>query len=377
MSPKVRPASPPSPEAREHLLDIIRSTDEPLPARSLARLLVPPHRITTANLGPILEEYVAAGCLYRLPPASARGAPRYWDRDATALLRAAALQVVRQSDRPNTARELLALLGVSFKVKEPELTEALNEHVVSSAVHTIPAATAKGKPRYWHRNATEFARLEFLKVLEAKGPQSQAKLRKAVNGFSESQFQQIVNGALEARILWRHPPLGKSKLELIGKAPPSPDRYLRDVGTQLAKIIAQLQAANVPREELRRSVVQLVEAAGIEFTAGRDFNRDGKALRAAPTVDLIGLMRCLEPGADRGALVGARELRRAAQLDKQSFDDAVVELARQGRLSLHRHDYAASLSQTERDELVADGAGTYYVGMALRFGGGPFESAAN
>jgi hypothetical protein len=53
-------------------------------------------------------------------------------------------------------------------------------------------------------------------------------------------------------------------------------------------------------------------------------------------------------------------------LEKQLFDRAVLELARQGRLSLHRHDFPSSLSPAERDELVTDGAGAYYVGMALR-----------
>ena len=79
-------------------------------------------------------------------------------------------------------------------------------------------------------------------------------------------------------------------------------------------------------------------------------------------------MRQIEPGADNGALVAARNLRRAAKLDKHEFDRAVLELARNGRLTLHRHDFATSLSATERDELVSDGEGTFYVGMALRRG---------
>jgi glycosyltransferase A (GT-A) superfamily protein (DUF2064 family) len=104
-----------------------------------------------------------------------------------------------------------------------------------------------------------------------------------------------------------------------------------------------------------------MEATGISFGSAAPCPVDG-------SVDLIALMRLIEPGANRGALVGARDLRRAAKLEKQSFDRAVMELARQGRLSLHRHDYATSLSAAERDELVTDGAGTYYVGMALRNG---------
>lgn len=374
MPAKTRTARLPSPEARDHLWQVIRSSTEPLTVKALARLLLPPHKMTTAELGTILDEDVAVGRLYRLPPASARGAPRYWDRDAAALIRLAAWEAVRRSERPRTARELLRDLGISFKIKEPELSRALNEQVASGAIHAVAPATAKGKPRFWHRHALEFGKLEILNLLEAKGAQTAAALKKTVKGFSESQFQEIIQSAIDSGVLWRHPPIGKSKHELLGKKPPSPEPYLRDVGTQLTKVIAQLQAAQVPDEELRRSVVQLLEAAGIAFAAGPEAKRDGQSDCATKSVDLIALMRRLEPGADRGALVGARDLRRAARLEKSLFDQAILELARQGRLSLHRHDYATSLSSTQRDDLVTDGAGTYYVGMAIRSGGEAYSA---
>jgi hypothetical protein len=77
-------------------------------------------------------------------------------------------------------------------------------------------------------------------------------------------------------------------------------------------------------------------------------------------------MKQVEPGAQHGALVTSRELRRAARLNKADFDALALELARQGRLVLHRHDFASSLSPEEKDELVSDGQGNYYVGLALR-----------
>ena len=370
MAAQTRTTRPPAPEACENLLQVIRSTAEPITATALARLLAPPHRIAAAALVPILDEYAAAGRLHVLPPATARGAPRYWDRDATSLIQSAAQAAVQQAERPGTARELSGRLGLPFKITEPELVPILNELVESGAIHAIAPATAKGKPRYWRGDGLEFGRLEILQHLEASGALPEARLRKAIKGLSDAQFRQIIQSAIDAREMWRHPPLGKSKHELLGKSPPSPEPYLRDVGDQLAQVVAQLKAAQVPLEVLRRSVVQLLESAGIEFAARSQAARGAASLAEPPSVDLIGMMRRLEPGADRGALVGSRDLRRAAQLDKFPFDQAVLELARQGRLSLHRHDYAASLSPAERDDLVTDGAGTYYVGMALRHGAG-------
>jgi hypothetical protein len=85
-------------------------------------------------------------------------------------------------------------------------------------------------------------------------------------------------------------------------------------------------------------------------------------------VDLVRLMRQLDAGADRGALVTARVLRGAAGLPKKQFDELALQLSRAGRIVLHRHDFASSLSVVERDELVTDGEGQYFVGMALRTG---------
>jgi len=356
---------PPSPEVREELLTAIRSSAQPLEATQIAKLFTGARKLSRADVASILEECLSTGILRQAPPKTPKGKPRYWDRDARELSRAAALQAIRNSQRPLTAREVLRRLVAPLKFKEAELTQFLDEFVSTRVVHAIPAAAAKGKPRYWHRDALEFGRLEILAALEAKGPQAEAQLRKIVKGLSDAEFQQIVQRAVAECQIWRHPPLGKSKKELFGRRPPSPEPYLREIAAQLAAIVSDLAAARVSPDDLRRALVQLVEAAGVRLVAPGVAGRDGAPERPA-AVDLIGLMRRIEPGADRGALIGSRDLRRAAQLEKASFDRTVLQLAREGRLSLHRHDFAASLTPAERDELVTDGAGTYYIGMALR-----------
>ncbi|MGH8582295.1 MAG: hypothetical protein ACREWG_05810 [Gammaproteobacteria bacterium] len=70
----------------------------------------------------------------------------------------------------------------------------------------------------------------------------------------------------------------------------------------------------------------------------------------------------------RGGLVSVRELRQTLKLaaeDKPGFDQAVLELARQGRVWLYRHDYPASLTQGEREALVSDGR-NFYNGISVR-----------
>jgi hypothetical protein len=71
----------------------------------------------------------------------------------------------------------------------------------------------------------------------------------------------------------------------------------------------------------------------------------------------------LQPPGQKRALVSIRELRRSMNLPKKDFDRAVLSLASQGKVALHHHDFPTSLSEAEREALVQDERGTYYVGI--------------
>ena len=264
-----------------------------------------------------------------------------------------------------TASQLSKLLVAPHKLSEAKLMPILDEFVAASTLQTFSPKSAKGKRRYWDRDISELGRTLIAAALDKKGPQSAADLRKAAKQLNDADFQSVFQGLIDSRALIEHPPLPKKKSGLFGNRPPSPEPYLKAIGLQLTKAVSQLTSANVSREELHRALVQLVEATGVPFSATSP-ERNGELPRRGPVVDLVSLMKRIEPAAENGALVAARELRRAANLEKPQFDQAVLDLARQGRLMLHRHDFAAGLSTSERDELVTDGAGTYYVGMALR-----------
>ena len=65
----------------------------------------------------------------------------------------------------------------------------------------------------------------------------------------------------------------------------------------------------------------------------------------------------------------SRDLRRSMDfqnVEKSSFDQAVLRLADQGKVALHRHDFPAGLSTEDCAELVTDATGDFYVGIALR-----------
>lgn len=275
-------------------------------------------------------------------------------------------QQIQQTSEPVTAGQIAKLLAPPHKLSEAKVTPILDEFVAAARLQLFPPKTAKGKSRYWDRDQNEFARSLILETLDKKGSLAKTDLRKAVKQLTEELFLNAFQGLLDTQKLFEHPPLPKKKTSLFGNRPPAPEPYLNDLGGQLSKIVAQLRGASVPVEVLRRALVQLVESTGVPFGEGATVTRSAALPLQELNVDLIALMRSIEPAADSGALVAARELRRAARIDKMPFDQEILALARQGRLMLHRHDFASGLSQAERDELVTDGAGTYYVGMALR-----------
>lgn len=279
--------------------------------------------------------------------------------------KAEVLKVISRTSEPLVAKKISALLVAPFKISPTVLVPILDEYVVSGQLHAFPPATAKGQPRYWDRDLTEFGRVLMVGLIEKKGPQPRSKLKTAAKGLDEARFQTAVQSLLDSHRVYEHPPLGKSKVVAFGLRPPAPAAYLKEIGLQLARVIHQLSAVGVTTSDLSDAVDQLFSQAGLKRDS-IDARTTAIDSQADLELELLGLIRQIEPGAEQGALVTARELRRVANREKSCFDQAVLTLARKGLLMLHRHDYPSGLSPFERDDLVTDGAGTYYVGMALR-----------
>ena len=361
MAKQKSPTPPPTAEAREQVLVKVREATEPMDARTLAKRLEPPFQIAVKDLTPVLDDFVSTGVLIRYPGKTAKGAARYWDRDLNTIGRDAALTALKLAELPVTAKDLATQLTGPVKFAEKELTPILEQAASSGQLHRFPPTTAKGKAKYWGHDLLEYGRRLALRTLQSKGPLAVIKLQASLKELDKNQFDQVFRTLREAKSIFPHPPV-KSGPELFGIHPPAPEAYLKIVQAELMKTVQKLRDASVPLEALRRAIVQIVEAVGIPFSA----STSGAKIFDTPTVDLISLMHRLEPGASRGALVGARDLRRAAGLPKAAFDQAIFSLAKAGQVSLHKHDYPASLTETEREELITDGHGQYFIGVALR-----------
>jgi hypothetical protein len=120
-----------------------------------------------------------------------------------------------------------------------------------------------------------------------------------------------------------------------------------------AFLVEQLAALSKPSAQIR--------APGVSDSV--EARARGRSMAVAHARVLNALCE-LERESPRGALLSVRELRTRSGLDKPSFDRAALALAGQGRVSLHAHDHAAGLTESERRALIEDERGVHYVGIA-------------
>jgi hypothetical protein len=204
-------------------------------------------------------------------------------------------------------------------------------------------------------------------VLAQQGPLTHEALKLAVKQEAPGHERLLpawIRDALKTRRLFEHAPRGREKKKRFGLEP--------DVRRQLAKTLRTLgqEMAKASALGVRPEQVLEVLAADLGVAVPHAATSESPPPSSrAPERDqslVLSALEALTRECAPGALLSVRDLRARAGLDKMRFDAAVVALAHSGHAMVHHHDYPFSLSEAERDALVRDEHGTYYVGIALR-----------
>lgn len=169
-------------------------------------------------------------------------------------------------------------------------------------------------------------------------------------------FKRATNGA----VLYEQSPLPRSKAKRFGREPEPVDvaALLSPVIKSLRATLRKLDAKRVPRQRVREVLLAALESSGADRHANGEKDDDRSRFVAA-----LDRLAADDPAT---ALLSIRALRRRLSLDKKAFDDLALDLAHEGVVELHFHDYPASLPDSERAELVVDAKGTHYVGITPR-----------
>ncbi len=275
------------------------------------------------------------------------------------------LKALEQAEEPVTASKLQKDLAGPFKRSAEQIGQVLEELVAQGRVHRFAPYRVKA-PRYWIHDGEHYARTAILRSL-ARQPLTAPALIRGLQaalkgGCSPERLRKILDEMQQDGQAHKLPKYVRSRTQYFSARPPDPRDYLNDA---LAEIYNRLEKVGISREQ--------VNAAALELLQPEPAPSPPRAESGLPDeeIDQIVLdgVRQLTPNEAGRALVSLRELRRSLESrlpDKSRFDDAVLRLAEQERVDLHRHDFPSSLSEDERLGMVPDGRGSYFIGLALR-----------
>lgn len=287
------------------------------------------------------------------------------------------LEVVRKAiekaGAPLSATKLNGMLPKSLRQGAKKLHDFLEGQTTRGVLHRY----AKGKSVAFGLEAPEaFARQA---VLDAAGdePESWTNLKKrptlkaAAACLAAKSLDAARDGLRREKRIFEWPKTGTSKAGRLARRPVDPKDYLAQSGfvdNALKAIKAALKKdlGALSKFGLDDGQVQSAAMAMLVERLGTDTQPP-----YAPDMATLFLDRMIEedPASAGGAPIPLRNLRRALAFqfpEKAAFDQAVLALAREGVMALHRYDYPAGLTDDERDELVSDGQGGFYLAISRR-----------
>lgn len=270
-------------------------------------------------------------------------------------------------ERAALAREMVStipgLRGRDLKKKLPkplqsqhaELLETLRELAATGGLFRY--VTARDE-RFF--SADPLATLDRVvpEILARNGPLDATAIRRALATSApghEEPFAEWLKRAPARRLIFEHASAPKARAKRYGHTPDL-RRLLAKVLVELRKAVPTIDAHGVPREQIADT---LLGDLGLPIRSeGSPAASDRDVLEAA--------LAALAANDRPGTLLLVKDLRARTPLDKARFDRAALSLAEAGRAVLHHHDSPAALPERERDHLIADGRGTFYVGVAPR-----------
>lgn len=204
---------------------------------------------------------------------------------------------------------------------------------------------------WWHLGPEEAMREALLSALGVRALERKQWLREAkarLRGPSPGQWRQAAAELIAGgRVVVHAARVDGKRVEACSRAEHR-GALLEVYRPVIERLLEEWRRLGMREEEIRRFLT----------SAGR-----GAASSGALLEELLRLEReCPPPNSV------ARLRRRAAlqHYSKEDFDAAALELLRQGRVYMAPHDHPMRLPEQERNDLVSDGAGSFYVSISAR-----------
>lgn len=271
---------------------------------------------------------------------------------------------------PQSAEQVRKALPKAVRPSSADMTALLSDEVAAGRLYRYPAARGAGD-RYSDRSPAERAKELLLQRL-SKRPQSRTEALRNLGGIELrgspvlKQLPDLLRELVAAGHVRQQPAYLGGRSPLFSVRPADPQDYVRQA---FAKLAARLE---VSLDDLIRSAALLSHddepaAAPPDETPVESASPEPSAAEDAARL-VLEAMHDLNPAVAIGDVVAVAELRRRLdfQLDKPTFDQCLLRLAQEWKVTLHGFDHAAALSPAERSVLVEDEQGRVYNVVSLR-----------
>ncbi len=182
-----------------------------------------------------------------------------------------------------------------------------------------------------------------------------AEIKKQLPTHISRHLQTFLSPLLkEKKVKW-HPPV---KGKRLGLQEPNPADFL---SSEIRKVFEKGEKLGFEIE----GILQAVQAYAKPSTSK-------KPLALAPAEaerTIFKAMTSLKPAAAQGALVYIPDLRqtlRSTFPDKESFDQAILELAKIEKVQLQSHSLPAELTEEQRQAMIDNQRGSYFMAVGIR-----------
>jgi len=273
---------------------------------------------------------------------------------------ACALRALQQSAQPLTVAKIEKAIPKSALNSKKDLPELLEQMVRAGQIRLHKARSSV----YWLPSLEDQASekiLEALNEIPLTKTDLKSKLTKSLTEWPPTRRDEMLARLIREKRVYKVKPLAGNGQLLSARAEATPQDYVR---LALQSAVDRLKSKGLTAEQVM-AVAREVLQAGPALPATPPSRHDDVDLERLILERMLGL----KPSAATGAPVELSQLRHALRpevADKDVFDRAVMGLAEQGRVAVHRHDYVSSLNQEDLAALVSDGRGNYFVAVTLR-----------
>jgi hypothetical protein len=268
-------------------------------------------------------------------------------------------EAVRKSDGAIHASNVAQALPKGLRPPPETIKERLAQLARDGRVHRWPRGRS---PHYAARPYAEELQEWLLETLAAK-PQTAPQLRKlkSVPPAATKIFSAVLADLTRTGKVFKHPTL--DRVQRYSTHPPDALEYIRGpLDSEIKKLQKKGFTEEALLDALRRysggTVVAPMKRPGVDGTS-----------RSVAGERVLAALEELNPKVRDGDLVYIPHLRQALAADlpdKLEFNKAVLALNAQGRVQLQSHPVPSQLNDHEKESMIPDGRGSWYMAIGLR-----------